>query len=261
MEYNNNETSNGNKKDLLNNDFFKNIFNEVLGKANTSQKLNNSILKNSTNNFNFTVISRFFNLIKDIIDIASSKDSPTNTSDLYIENNNKTNKNGSLLYKNISNNYSTEIITNHIKNNSANNNHSINEIITHNINEHDKYSIKENKTNNLINQTQNNIIINKDINNYSNNSNTLILGIGLPILIFIILILIYFIKKNKKKPFSSDKKNLDEIQIKNSDLEISQKTIQNSSILNRPDPNNNLSMSDLDMKNDLNNISSRSFVN
>ena len=55
MEYNDNETSNGNKKDLLNNDFFKYIFNGVLGKANNSQKLNNSILKNAANDFNSSV--------------------------------------------------------------------------------------------------------------------------------------------------------------------------------------------------------------
>ena len=87
MEYNNNETSNGNNKDLLNNVFFKYIFNGVLRKEIKSQKLNNSILKNSTLNFNLSVISRFFNLIKDIIDNTSSNDSPINTSDLSIENN------------------------------------------------------------------------------------------------------------------------------------------------------------------------------
>ena len=51
MEHNNNGASNGNKKDLFNSDLFKNIFNEVLGKANTGQLLNNSILKNTTQHF------------------------------------------------------------------------------------------------------------------------------------------------------------------------------------------------------------------
>ena len=240
MEHNNNGASNGNKKDLFNSDLFKNIFNEVLGKANTGQILNNSILKNTTQHFNSSVISRFFNLIKDIINITTSNSSSNNTSDLSMDNIIKKIKNESLIYKNISNDYSTKIITNltnsnntneiithiiknsnindiktHITyNNSINaiithkiNNHSVNEsimhhnnistkgIITHNINKH-----VINKTKILVNPKQNNIIINKNNNNYSDDSNiSTILGIGLPILITIVLILIYFIKKKIKK--------------------------------------------------------------
>ena len=304
MEHNNNGTSNGNKKDLFNSDLFKNIFNEVLGKANTGQILNNSILKNTTQHFNSSVISRFFNLIKDIINITTSNSSSNNTSDLSMDNIIKKIKNESLLYKNISNDYSTKIITNltnsnntneiithiiknsnindiktHITyNNSINaiithkiNNHSVNEsimhhnnistkgIITHNINKH-----VINKTKNLVNPKQNNIIINKNNNNYSDDSNiSTILGIGLPILITIVLILIYFIKKKIKKPCLKEKKNLDEIQIKNSGSKKYQKEIQNTSSLNILDPNNNISMSDikiLNMKSDLNSILSRSSV-
>jgi hypothetical protein len=304
MEHNNNGASNGNKKDLFNSDLFKNIFNEVLGKANTGQLLNNSILKNTTQHFNSSVISRFFNLIKDIINITTSNSSSNNTSDLSMDNIIKKIKNESLLYKNISNDYSTKIITNltnsnntneiithiiknsnindiktHITyNNSINaiithkiNNHSVNEsimhhnnistkgIITHNINKH-----VINKTKNLVNPKQNNIIINKNNNNYSDDSNiSTILGIGLPILITIVLILIYFIKKKIKKPCLKEKKNLDEIQIKNSGSKKYQKEIQNTSSLNILDPNNNISMSDikiLNMKSDLNSILSRSSV-
>lgn len=304
MEHNNNGASNGNKKDLFNSDLFKNIFNEVLGKANTGQILNNSILKNTTQHFNSSVISRFFNLIKDIINITTSNSSSNNTSDLSMDNIIKKIKNESLLYKNISNDYSTKIITNltnsnntneiithiiknsnindiktHITyNNSINaiithkiNNHSVNEsimhhnnistkgIITHNINKH-----VINKTKNLVNPKQNNIIINKNNNNYSDDSNiSTILGIGLPILITIVLILIYFIKKKIKKPCLKEKKNLDEIQIKNSGSKKYQKEIQNTSSLNILDPNNNISMSDikiLNMKSDLNSILSRSSV-
>lgn len=304
MEHNNNGASNGNKKDLFNSDLFKNIFNEVLGKANTGQILNNSILKNTTQHFNSSVISRFFNLIKDIINITTSNSSSNNTSDLSMDNIIKKIKNESLLYKNISNDYSTKIITNltnsnntneiithiiknsnindiktHITyNNSINaiithkiNNHSVNEsimhhnnistkgIITHNINKH-----VINKTKNLVNPKQNNIIINKNNNNYSDDSNiSTILGIGLPILITIVLILIYFIKKKIKKPCLKEKKNLDEIQIKNSGSKKYQKEIQNTSSLNILDPNNNISISDikiLNMKSDLNSILSRSSV-
>lgn len=304
MEHNNNGASNGNKKDLFNSDLFKNIFNEVLGKANTGQILNNSILKNSSQHFNSSVITRFFNLIKDIINITTSNSSSNNTSDLSMDNIIKKIKNESLLYKNISNDYSTKIITNltnsnntneiithiiknsnindiktHITyNNSINaiithkiNNHSVNEsimhhnnistkgIITHNINKH-----VINKTKNLVNPKQNNIIINKNNNNYSDDSNiSTILGIGLPILITIVLILIYFIKKKIKKPCLKEKKNLDEIQIKNSGSKKYQKEIQNTSSLNILDPNNNISISDikiLNMKSDLNSILSRSSV-
>ena len=113
------EHDNGNKKDLFINDFFKNIFNGILGKANTNQILNDIILKNSTNHFNSSAISKFFNLIKDIINITTSNNSATNRSDLSLENNNKTKKNESLLYKNLSNYYSTEI-TNHTRINGTN---------------------------------------------------------------------------------------------------------------------------------------------
>ena len=129
----------------------------------------------------------------------------------------------------------------------------------------DKHHIKiQKQTQNLINQTNINITINKNINNYSDDSNiSTILGIGLPILISIILILFYFIKKKIKKTCSKDKKNLDEIQIKNSGSKMSQKEIQNTSSLNILDPNNNISMSDikiLNMKNDLNSILSKRSV-
>ena len=318
MEHNNNGASNGNKKDLFNSDLFKNIFNEVLGKANTGQILNNSILKNSSQHFNSSVITRFFNLIKDIINITTSNSSSNNTSDLSLDNFIKKIKNESLLYKNISNDYSTKIITNLIKTNNTNeiitdtiknnnnndikthitynnsinsiithniNNHSINAIITHKINNHsvnesiihpinntstkgnithniNKYDI--NKTKNLVNPKQNNIIVNKNNNNYTDDSNiSTILGIGLPILITIVLILIYFIKKKIKKPCLKEKKNLDEIQIKNSGSKKYQKEIQNTSSLNILDPNNNISISDikiLNMKNDLNSILSRTSV-
>ena len=336
MENNNNETSNHNKKDLLNSDMFKNIFNEVIGKANTGQILNNSIFNNSPHHFNASVISRFFNLIKDIINITTSNGSSTNKTDLSIENIMKKIKNESLLYQNISNDYSSEIIANHSKINSTNeiithvinnyntndiktyiaynnninsnithniNNNSINSIITHHINNHsvssivthhiNNHSVNENimhhinntstkeiktniinknnnhnfvqnKTKNLVTQKQNNIIINKNNNNYSDDSNiSTILGIGLPILITIVLILIYFIKKKIKKPCIKDKKNLDEIKIKNSGSKMFQKKIQNTSSLNILDPNNNSSMSDiriLNMKNDLNSILSKSSV-
>ena len=304
MEHNNNGASNGNKKDLFNSDLFKNIFNEVLGKANTGQLLNNSILKNTTQHFNSSVISRFFNLIKDIINITTSNSSSNNTSDLSMDNIIKKIKNESLLYKNISNDYSTKIITNLTNSNNTNEiithiiknsnindikthityNNSINAIITHKINNHSvnesimyhnnistkgiithnitKHAI--NKTKNLVNPKQNNIIINKNNNNYSDDSNiSTILGIGLPILITIVLILIYFIKKKIKKPCLKEKKNLDEIQIKNSGSKKYQKEIQNTSSLNILDPNNNISISDikiLNMKSDLNSILSRSSV-
>ena len=323
MEHNNNETSNHNKKDLLNSDMFKNVFNEIIGKANTGQILNNSIFNNSSHHFNASVISRFFNLIKDIINITTSNDSSANKTDLSMENIMKKIKNESLLYQNISNDYSTESIANHSKinntneiithiinnyntndiktyityNNSINsnithniNNNSINSIITHHINNHsvnekimhhinntstkeiktniinknNKHNVVQNKTKNLVAPKQNNIIINKNNNNYSDDSNiSTILGIGLPILITIVLILIYFIKKKIKKPCIKDKKNLDEIKIKNTGSKMFQKKIQNTSSLNILDPNNNSSMSDiriLNMKNDLNSILSKSSV-
>ena len=304
MEHNNNEKKNDIMKDLFNNGIFKNMLNEVLGKANNGQKLNNSILKNAANDFNSSVISKVFNLLKDIINITNSNHSSTKTYNLTKENNNKNNINESLIYKNISNDYSSEIITNHIKNNSTNEiishiinnyntndiktyftyNNSINESITHNIKNHsvnesiayhiNNHSMNENKTHNynnhdkhhikIQNQTKNNILINKNINNYSDDSNiSTILGIGLPILISIFLILIYFIKIKIKKIFSKDKKNLDKIQIKNSGSKMSQKEIQNTSSLNILDPDNNISMNDikiLNMKNDLNSILSRRSV-
>lgn len=331
------EHDNGNKKDLFNNDFFKNIFNGILGKANTNQILNESILKNSTHHFNSSAISKFFNLIKDIINITTSNNSASNRSDLSLENNNKTKKNESLLYKNISNYYSTAI-TNHTRTNGSNdvitsiinnynindiktyiaNNKSINTTLTHKINKEyvkenleddiNKQNAKENKENkeqkehnfnkqndkekiehnynkknkemkeqkkqdknqflnlnkpqNLQNQTKTNIIANQNINNYSNDSNiSAILGIGLPILISIILILIFFIKKKIQKTCSSEKKNLDDIKIKNSSSKKSQKEIHNTSSLNILDSSSNISMNDikiLNMKNDLNSILSRS---
>ena len=333
------ENDNGNKKDLFNNDLFKNIFNGILGKANTNQILNDTILKNSTHHFNSSAISKFFNLIKDIINITTSNNSATNRSDLSLENNNKTKKNESLLYKNFSNYYSTAI-TNHTRTIGSNdiitsiinnynisdiktyiaNNKSINTTITHKINkehvkenledninkqndkenkehkehnehkEHKEYNINKqkdkekiehninnknketkeqkkqdknqflnlNKPKNLPNQTKTNIIANQKINNYSNDSNiSTILGIGLPILISIILILIFFIKKKIKNTCSNDKKNLDDIKIKNSGSKKSQKEIQNTSSLNILDSSSNISMSDikiLNMKNDLNGI-------
>ena len=333
------EHDNGNKKDLFNNDLFKNIFNGILGKANTNQILNDTILKNSTHHFNSSAISKFFNLIKDIINITTSNNSATNRSDLSLENNNKTKKNESLLYKNFSNYYSTAI-TNHTRTIGSNdiitsiinnynisdiktyiaNNKSINTTITHKINkehvkenledninkqndkenkehkehnehkEHKEYNINKqkdkekiehninnknketkeqkkqdknqflnlNKPKNLPNQTKTNIIANQKINNYSNDSNiSTILGIGLPILISIILILIFFIKKKIKNTCSNDKKNLDDIKIKNSGSKKSQKEIQNTSSLNILDSSSNISMSDikiLNMKNDLNGI-------
>ena len=333
------ENDNGNKKDLFNNDLFKNIFNGILGKANTNQILNDTILKNSTHHFNSSAISKFFNLIKDIINITTSNNSATNRSDLSLENNNKTKKNESLLYKNFSNYYSTAI-TNHTRTIGSNdiitsiinnynisdiktyiaNNKSINTTITHKINkehvkenledninkqndkenkehkehnehkDHKEYNINKqkdkekiehninnknketkeqkkqdknqflnlNKPKNLPNQTKTNIIANQKINNYSNDSNiSTILGIGLPILISIILILIFFIKKKIKNTCSNDKKNLDDIKIKNSGSKKSQKEIQNTSSLNILDSSSNISMSDikiLNMKNDLNGI-------